>query len=143
MNILVSACLLGVNCKYNGNNNKVEKLLEHMQNVTLIPICPEQLGGLTTPRPPAEYVEEAKILNNIGIDVTKEFAIGAEETLRIAKLCNCSFAILKERSPSCGSKQIYDGSFQGKVKDGMGVTARLLEQNGIKVYSEENFEEIL
>jgi uncharacterized protein YbbK (DUF523 family) len=143
MNILVSACLLGVNCKYNGKNNEADKIKEHMKDHIFIPICPEQLGGLTTPRPPAEFVEEAKIKNNKGLDVTKEFAIGAEETLRIAELCNCKYAVLKERSPSCGSKQIYDGSFQGKVKTGMGMAARLLEQNGIKVYSEENFEELI
>lgn len=143
MNILVSACLLGVNCKYNGFNNEAEKLIKHMQNVVFVPICPEQLGGLTTPRPPAEIQDETKVINNQGLDVTKQFVVGAEETLRIAKLYDCKYAILKERSPSCGSTHVYDGSFQGKIRPGMGMAARLLEQNGIKVYSEENFEELL
>ena len=143
MNILISACLLGVNCKYNGDNNNVEGLIKKMENVTLIPVCPEQLGGLTTPRPPAEINGEAKIFSKEGNDVTKQFYFGAEETLKIAKMANCEYAILKERSPSCGSNQVYDGSFQGKVKPGEGIAASLLKQNGIKVYSEENFEELL
>jgi uncharacterized protein YbbK (DUF523 family) len=113
MNILISACLLGVNCKYNGHNNKVESLLE------------------------------AKVVNKEGIDITPQFELGAIETLRLAKMYNCEYAILKERSPSCGSNQIYDGSFQGKVKQGEGRTASLLRQNGIKVYSEENFKELI
>lgn len=142
MNILISACLLGVNCKYNGDNNNVPGIIKQMQNLTLIPVCPEQLGGLTTPRLPAEIVGETSIVNKEGSDVTKQFELGAKETLKMAKLYHCEYAILKERSPSCGSNQIYDGSFQGKVKLGEGVTAALLKQNSIKVYSEENFEEL-
>ncbi|HYE09585.1 MAG TPA: DUF523 domain-containing protein [Patescibacteria group bacterium] len=143
MNILISACLLGVNCKYNGNNNKVENIIEELQNVTLIPICPEQLGGLTTPRLPSEIVGNAKVISKEGHDVTGQFVTGAEETLKIAQLYHCRYAILKERSPSCGSNQIYDGSFQGKVKPGEGITAALLKRNGIEVYSEENFGELI
>ncbi|MDF2532987.1 MAG: hypothetical protein K0Q65_2568 [Clostridia bacterium] len=143
MNILISACLLGVNCKYNGNNNEVQNLVKQIRNVTFIPVCPEQLGGLTTPRPPAEIQADAKVVSKEGKDVTLQFEFGAEETLRIAKLYNCEYAILKERSPSCGSKQVYDGSFQGKVKPGEGKTAALLKKNDIEVYSEENFEELM
>lgn len=143
MNILVSGCLLGINCKYNGGNNKIEELSAQMKNVTLIPICPEQLGGLTTPRPPSEIIGDSKVISKEGKDVTPQFVLGAEETLKIAKLYHCKYAILKERSPSCGSNQIYDGSFQGKVKPGEGLAASLLKQNGIKVYSEENFEELM
>lgn len=146
MNILISACLLGVNCKYNGGNNKVDQLIQKMKDVSFIPICPEQLGGLTTPRLPSEIVAidgETKVVSKSGVDVTQQFAVGAEETLRIAQLYNCKYAILKQRSPSCGSSHIYDGSFQGKVKAGKGMAAHLLEQHGIKVYSEENFEELL
>lgn len=143
MNILVSACLLGVNCKYSGSNNNVEGIIKQMENVTLIPICPEQLGGLTTPRPPAEINEEASIFSKEGNDVTRQFKLGAEETLKIAKMYNCEYAILKERSPSCGSNQVYDGSFTGKVKQGEGIAASLLKRNGIKVYSEENFKELV
>ena len=143
MNILISACLIGVNCKYNGGNNKVEKIIEQIRDVIFIPVCPEQLGGLTTPRPPAEIIDETKIVNIEGKDVTQQFLNGAEETLKIAELYNCKYAILKERSPSCGSNQVYDGSFQGKVKNGEGMAASLLKKNGIKVYSEENFEELI
>lgn len=143
MNILISACLLGVNCKYNGNNNNVPGIIEQMKNVILIPVCPEQLGGLTTPRLPAEIIGETSVVNKEGFDVTQQFEVGARETLKLAKMYNCEYAILKERSPSCGSNQIYDGSFQGKVKQGEGVTASLLKQNGNKVYSEENYEKLL
>ena len=143
MNILISACLLGVNCKYNGDNNKVESLIQQMNTISFIPVCPEQLGGLTTPRLPAEIIGAASIVNKEGNNVTQQFEFGAKETLRLAKMYNCEYAILKERSPSCGSNQIYDGSFQGKVKQGEGVTSSLLKQNGIKVYSEENFEELI
>lgn len=143
MNILISACLLGINCKYNGGNNTVEGIMEQLKNVTLIPICPEQLGGLTTPRLPAEIVDGVKVLNKEGVDVTRQFEIGAEETLKLAKLYRCEYAILKERSPSCGGRQVYDGSFKGKVKPGEGYTAALLKQNGIQVFSEENFEELI
>jgi len=143
MNILISACLLGVNCKYNGGNNRIENIMRDLKGAVLIPVCPEQLGGLTTPRLPAEIAEDGSVLNKEGADVTAQFAVGAEETLRIAKMYQCKYAILKERSPSCGGKQIYDGSFQGKVKPGKGVTAALLEQHGVKVFSEENFEELI
>lgn len=143
MNILISACLLGVNCKYNGNNNNVPGIIEQMKNVILIPVCPEQLGGLTTPRLPAEIIGETSVVNKEGFDVTQQFEVGARETLKLAKMYNCEYAILKERSPSCGSNQIYDGSFQGKVKQGEGVTASLLKQNGNKVYSEENYEKLI
>lgn len=146
MNVLISGCLLGVNCKYNGGNNLVDKLTELVDQINFIPVCPEQLGGLTTPRPPSEIRAEgeaSKVVSNQGLDVTVQFMKGAEESLRIAKLYNCKYAILKERSPSCGSTHIYDGSFQGKVKPGMGMTAALLKQHGIQVYSEENFEELL
>lgn len=152
MNVLISACLLGVNCKYNGGNNQIKLEADSMTGITFIPACPEQLGGLTTPRLPSEIKDldgndvlngKAKVFNNKGEDVTMQFVKGAEETLRLAKRYNCSAAILKQRSPSCGSKQIYDGSFQGKVKAGDGVTAALLERNGIKVYSEENLDELI
>jgi uncharacterized protein YbbK (DUF523 family) len=143
MNILISACLLGVNCKYNGSNNDVPGMIKQMKDVTLIPVCPEQLGGLTTPRPPAEISEEAGIFSKEGKDVTRQFHFGAEETLKIAKMYNCEYAIMKERSPSCGSNQVYDGSFTGKVKPGEGIASALLKRNGIKVYSEENFEELV
>lgn len=135
MNILVSACLLGVNCRYDGKGQLIEPLLPLLKEHALIPICPEQLGGLPTPRIAAERIQD-KVITKSGQDVTAAFTKGAEEALKLAKLYNCDLAILKERSPSCGAKQIYDGSFTGKLVEGMGVTATLLTQNGIHVIGE-------
>ncbi len=135
MNILISACLLGVNCRYNATGKAVPELEELMKKHTLIPVCPEQLGGLSTPRSPAE-IKGDFVFGKDGIDVTEEFLKGAKETLKIAKLYNCKYAILKERSPSCGNKKIYDGTFSKTIIDGDGVTAKLLKQNGITVFGE-------
>ncbi len=145
--ILVAACLLGVNCRYDGNSCKNEKVLEYIKDKNIIPICPEQLGGLATPRMPVEIAEgdgstvlegNGKVVNKEGEDVSEAFLKGAYETLKIAKLFNCKEAILKAKSPSCGSKKIYDGTFNGVLKKGKGITAALLEKEGIKVKSEEN-----
>ena len=135
MNILISACLLGVNCSYDGTSKTIPVLVELMSKHTLIPVCPEQLGGLSTPRIPSE-IKGDFIFNKDGIDVTKKFVKGAEETLKIAKLYNCKYAILKERSPSCGNKKIYDGTFSKTIIDGDGITAKLLKQNGVIVIGE-------
>ncbi|HYF83469.1 MAG TPA: DUF523 domain-containing protein [Clostridia bacterium] len=152
MNILVSACLLGTNCKYSGGNNLTSKVLELMKEHTLIPVCPEQLGGLTTPRKPCEIdagggsevlAGHARVKNNIGEDLTEQFIKGAQETLNLAKLYGCTKAILKANSPSCGCRTIYDGSFSGKHKEGSGVTAQLLLDNGIEVVTDIDFEEKL
>lgn len=146
MNVLISACLLGVNTKYSGGSNKVEKLTKLVGDFTFIPVCPEQLGGLTTPRPPAEIIqgtEKLSIVNNQNENVTAQFVKGAEETLKIAQLYDCKYAILKERSPSCGSSKVYDGSFKGKLREGKGVAVALLQDNGIKVFSEENINDFL
>lgn len=152
MNILVSACLLGTNCKYSGGNNLAAKVLELMKGHTLIPVCPEQLGGLTTPRKPCEIVAgggsevlagHARVMNSIGEDLTEPFVKGARETLNLAKLCGCTSAILKANSPSCGCRSIYDGTFSGKHKAGSGVTAQLLLDNGIIVATDNDFEEKL
>jgi len=141
--ILVSACLLGIDCKYNGSNNKNENVLKYLQGKEYVIACPEQLGGLTTPRNPSEIVKigenevnEYKLLSNEGKDVSDNFIKGAEETLKIAKIFNCTQAILKEGSPSCGSSFIYDGSFTGKKISGQGVTTDLLRKNNIKVINE-------
>lgn len=142
--ILVSGCLLGINCKYNGGNNKSEKLLKILDRYGFIPICPEQLGGMTTPRKPSEITKEGwKVTDIDGQENTEAFLRGAEETLKIAKTFNVKFAILKEKSPSCGSNYIYDGTFSGKLIPGKGFTAKLLEENGIKVYSEEEIEQFI
>ena len=143
--ILVSACLLGINCKYNGDNNKNEKVEEYLKDKQFILVCPEQLGGLTTPREPSEIIEldgngvidgKTSVINNKRLDVTKEFKKGAVEALKIANLYQCKKAILKEGSPSCGSSLIYDGTFTGKKISGFGVTTALLRKNGIEVISE-------
>ncbi|MGG7164291.1 DUF523 domain-containing protein [Clostridium ihumii] len=151
--ILVSACLCGVNCKYNGENNLDERVLKLLQEGKAIPVCPEQLGGQETPRLAHEIVDgdgelvlkgEAKILSPDGKeDVTKEFVKGATETLNIAKNIGAQYAILKARSPSCGFGKIYDGTFSSNKIDGNGVTAELLHKNGIKIFTEENLEEFL
>lgn len=131
--IIVSACLLGENCKYSGGNNKSENVIKYLEDKEYILVCPEQLGGLSTPRNPSEIITYGnkdgndvlsgctKVLSNKGIDVTKNFIQGAEETLKIAKEHNAKTAILKAGSPSCGYKKIYDGSFLGNKIQGMGV----------------------
>lgn len=146
--ILVSGCLCGINCKYNGGNNLNEEIRKLLMSGKAIPVCPEQLGGQETPRPPHEIINgtgsdvlegKAIVGGQDGEDVTDKFIKGAEETLRIAKECDAKVAILKARSPSCGLGSIYNGSFDGSKRDGNGVTAELLIKNGIKVYTEENF----
>ncbi len=132
--ILVSACLAGVNCKYDGGNNENKKIIELIKNKDVILICPEQLGGLKTPRIPAE-IQKTKVINKDNIDVTKEYKKGAEEVLNLAKKFNIKKAILKSKSPSCGKGKIYDGTFSNNLIDGNGITTELLEKNGIKVIS--------
>ena len=145
--ILVSACLLGINCKYNGDNNKNEQVEKYLKDKKFILVCPEQLGGMSTPRNPSEIINldednviegNTIVINNKNLDVTEEFKKGALETLKIAKIYGCKKAILKEGSPSCGSSFIYDGSFKGKKVNGSGVTTSLLRQNNIVVISEKD-----
>ena len=142
--ILVSACLLGICCRYDGRGNPNDAVLSllNRDDITLIPVCPEQLGGLSTPRIPSERRGE-RVVNRSGEDVTSQFIRGAEEALRIAKLYGCQVAVLKERSPSCGCGRIYDGTFSGKLTDGDGVTAELLRREGIKVYGESQVTEMI
>lgn len=135
MNILVSACLLGINCRYDGSGFLNSELKTLLDSHCVIPICPEIYGGLSTPRPQAE-ISNGKVLSISGEDVTDKFYKGAEETLKLAKLFGCKLAILKERSPSCGCGTIYDGSFSGTLVSGNGITAELLMRNGIKVIGE-------
>ncbi|AOY76435.1 DUF523 domain-containing protein [Clostridium formicaceticum] len=143
--ILVSACLLGVNCRYDGTNNKNLELIKLLSEKNIFPVCPEELGELTTPRPPAEIQgrevleKKGRVMNTDGQDVTEAFIKGAEETLKLAEENGVTTAILKARSPSCGSGKIYDGSFTGTLTEGDGVTAALLKRKNIKVYTEENF----
>ena len=144
MNILVSACLLGVACKYSGGDNACPALLQALRQSghTLIPVCPEVYGGLPTPRPPAERCGD-RVLTEAGADVTAQYRRGAEAALQLARLYNCRTAILKANSPSCGSGTIYDGSFSGRLTGGDGVTAALLRKNGIAVCGESALETLL
>lgn len=141
MKILVSACLLGVACRYDGQSKPYPGLEELMARHTLIPVCPECYGGLPTPRPPAERRGERVITQN-GLDVTVQYQKGAQEALRLARRYGCTWAILKERSPSCGAGTVYDGSFTHTQIPGDGVTARLLEANGIHVIGESQLDEL-
>ena len=140
--ILISACLVGDNVKYDGGNNKnplIEKLLEKYE---LVPFCPEVEGGLPTPRHPSEQRGE-QVVNDIDEDVTDEFNKGADLALNICLYLKITKAILKERSPSCGVHSIYDGTFSHKVIPGSGVTAALLKRKGIEVYSEDEIPMLL
>ena len=133
--ILVSACLLGINCKYDGNNNKNDKVLEYIKDKEVIPICPEIMGGLSTPRIPSEILND-KVINSEGLDVTDNFVKGANEVLYLAKLFNVKKALLKAKSPSCGVGEIYDGTFTHTKINGDGMTTRLLKENNIEVITE-------
>ena len=140
--ILISACLVGDNVKYDGGNNKnplIEKLLEKYE---LVPFCPEVEGGLPTPRHPSEQRGE-QVINDIDEDVTDEFNRGADLALNICLYLKIKKAILKERSPSCGVHSIYDGTFSHKVIPESGVTATLLKRKGIEVYNEDEIPMLL
>lgn len=141
MKILVSACLLGENCKYSGGNNKCDEIIELSKKHKLIPICPECFGGLPIPRVPSE-IKNGRVYAKTGEDLTDEFNDGAEKALYVAEESGCQLAILKERSPSCGFGEIYDGSFSGKTIRGNGITAQLLYDHGIVILGETKIEKI-
>ena len=141
MNILISGCLLGLKCRYDAKEKKLPEIEKLIEIYNLIPVCPEQLGGLPTPRVPAERVNN-KVVNQAGVDVTKEYQLGAEEALKIAKLYNCEKAILKEKSPSCGCGKIYDGTFSKNLIVGNGFTADLLLKNGIEIFGESKIDKL-
>ena len=130
--ILVSACLCGINCKYNGSNNYNEKIFNMVKEGIAIPVCPEQLGGLSTPRIPSE-IKNGKVVNKDGVDVSDNFNKGALEVLELCKKLNISKVILKSKSPSCGKGKIYSGNFDGILVDGNGILTDLLLKNGIEV----------
>lgn len=134
--ILISACLLGAPCRYDGRSKPCNAVNELKRTYDLIPVCPEVLGGLPTPRPPAEVMPNGLIVNREGTDVTAQYRAGAEAALRIARQHGCRYAVLKEKSPSCGKGRIYDGSFTGTLIDGDGVTVRLLKENGTRIIGE-------
>jgi len=140
--LLCSACLLGINCKYDGKSNKNEKIQKLRKKYILVPVCPEILGGLPTPREPAEQ-KRKRVITKSGKDITRYFEKGAKEVFKICKILGIKKAILKQKSPSCGCGKIYDGTFSGRLIKGEGVTTKLLKKNKIKVFTEENFEKIL
>ncbi len=137
--ILISACLLGAKCRYDGKSKPLsgEKLEELNRRYTLIPVCPEQLGGLPTPRLPCE-IQGGRVIRKDGVGVSESYLRGAEEALRILRLFGIKKALLKAKSPSCGAGRIYDGSFSGRLTEGDGITAALLKENGVQVFSEED-----
>lgn len=141
--ILISSCLVGINCRYNATSSRHLNLEQMIRNGKAIAVCPELLAGLPTPRPSCEIVitenSTKKVLDKNGNDYTKAFTEAAEKTLAICKIANIHKAILQSRSPSCGCGKIYDGEFSGKLVDGYGLTADLLKNNGIEVVNEENF----
>ena len=134
--MLVSACLLGVCCRYDGQSKACPAALELLKHHELIPICPEQLGGLPTPRPPAE-IQGNRVISREGVDVTTQYLQGAEEAARLYRLLHCDCAVLKARSPSCGCGEVYDGSFSGTLVPGAGITAQALKRRGVRVLTEE------
>lgn len=144
---LISACLLGVKCRWDREDSPNDRALELMRKEILIPVCPEQLGGLSTPRARQEIQggtgkdvleKRTKVFNTNGDDVTEPFVKGAEETLAIACLYQAEEFIGKSHSPSCSCSKIYDGTFSGKLRNGRGVTAEFLLRNGIKIRAEED-----
>lgn len=143
--ILVSSCLCGEKCKYNGGDNLNEEVLEYLAKEEVIQVCPEVLGGLSTPRTPAEIVGgtakdvlqgKAKVMTQSGEDVTSAFIRGAHEALNLAKRYQVKKAILKAKSPSCGKGKIYDGTFRGQLIVGNGITAEMLLEEGIEIMTE-------
>ena len=142
MKILISACLLGIPCRYDGAAKTQPWAEELARRHELVPVCPEQLGGLPTPRDPSERWGD-RVVMNTGADVTAQYRRGAEAALRLCRMLGCEAAILKERSPSCGHGTIYDGTFTGTLTAGDGVTAELLLRNGIPVYGESQAAELL
>lgn len=142
MNLLISACLMGIKCRYDGKQKKIPELDRLMESYVLIPVCPEVLGGLPTPRVPSERRGEAVVTRD-GRDVTENYRQGARESLRICQMTHTDCALLKERSPSCGFGSIYDGNFTGTLCPGDGVCAALLKQHGVRVYGESQVTELL
>lgn len=143
---MISACLIGCECRYDQKSCRDQELEQLLREGKVIPVCPEQLGGLPTPRPPAEIVGgdgfdvldgKARIVDQKGNDVTEEFLAGARQALKLAQTVGATSAILKENSPSCGSTFVYDGTFSGKKVTGTGLTAALFRRHGIEVQSEQ------
>ena len=140
--LLISSCLLGLACRYDGREGKKIDLEALSDQYTIVPFCPEIYGGLPTPRVPSEIIDD-KVMMKDGTDVTENYRKGATEALRLCRMLGIEKALLKEKSPSCGSGRVYDGSFSGTLIDGDGITAALLKANGITVYGESEIEKLL
>lgn len=132
----MSACLLGIKCRWDAKSKPCPKAIELFKKGNVIPVCPEQLGGLPTPRIPQEIQKDGRVVNKKGEDVTENFKKGAEETLKLVKMMKASVFIGKSKSPSCGFGKTYDGTFSGTLTDGNGITSDLLNKNGIKIITE-------
>ena len=141
-NILVSACLLGIGCRYDGKHKADEAVLRLREKYNLIPVCPEIFGGLPTPRTPSERVGD-RVMMKDGTDVTENFERGAVEAYELCKIYNIKTAVLKERSPSCGAGEIYDGTFTHTRIPGDGTASALLKANGIEIYGETRIHELI
>ena len=142
--LLISACLLGLACRYDGKSKPLDaSLLDALRRRwRLVPVCPEQLGGLATPRAPSERQGD-RVVSRAGRDVTEQYRRGAEQACFLCDLFGCENALLKERSPSCGSGEVYDGSFSGTLTPGDGVTAAALKARGVRVYGESQIDALL
>ena len=140
--LIISACLLGTACRYDGASKPADRIITLKDKYNLIPVCPEILGGLPTPRTPCE-IKNGCVFSRDGFDRTAQYLKGANEVLRLARFFGCEAALLKERSPACGSGKIYDGSFSGTLTDGDGICAALLKKHGIMVYGESRIDELL
>lgn len=141
MKIAVSSCLLGICCKYNGKSNYNKEICDLQKKHQLIPICPEVLGGLSTPRIPSEIIKD-QVINQDGDNVTNNYILGANKAYQILKDNNVEVAILKSKSPSCGYGEIYDGTFSHSLIQGNGITSQLFLERNIKIYNENNFKDL-
>ena len=143
---LVSSCLAGVNCRYDGSNSENKYIAKLVKEGKVIALCPEQLAGLSTPRPSCEIIidenSNKRVISKDGKDLTDNFMEGAEKTLGIIKAADINKVILQSRSPSCGCGLIYDGTFSGKLIEGNGLVAELLMKNGIEVYTENDLDKL-
>ncbi len=140
-NILISACLLGVKCRYDGESREYD-LKDLKERYNLIPFCPEIYGGLPTPRVPSE-INGNRVLNREGADVTAQYTKGAEEAVRLAKMLGCKIALMKGKSPSCGKGVIYDGNFSRRLISGDGITVKALKEAGIEVFTEDEIDKMV
>ena len=140
MNVLISRCLLGINCRYDEKNNKIKNLREKFPKINFIDVCPEVDSGMKTPRKPCE-IKNSKVINIDGEDFTKEFKKGSQISLDLCKKYNIKIALLKAKSPSCGKDYIYDGNFDKNLINGDGITCQVLKKNGIIIFSEKEIED--